>query len=609
MSNTHRYWEKLEPIVRSLPDTPGIYQYFDAEGTIIYVGKAKNLKRRVSSYFQKDASLSGKVRVMVRKIADLRYLVVDTELDALLLENNLIKEYQPRYNILLKDDKTFPWICIRNERFPRVTTTRNRIKDGSEYYGPYASVKMMNTILDLIRRLYPLRTCNLNLSKHLVDQGKYKVCLEYHIGNCKGPCEGLQDEEDYRISISAIRDIIKGNINSAKQELSKMMMEYAADLAFEKAHLVKEKIDLLDRYQSKSVVVNPMIHNVDVFSLVEDEGAAYINFIKISNGSVIQSHTLELKKRLDESPEELLLMAIVEVRSRYDSNAREILVPFLPEIELPGVTFSVPQKGDKKKLIELSERNAYYYQMEKQKQKDLVDPERHQRRVLNQMMADLRLQEQPVHIECFDNSNIQGAYPVAAMVVFKNAKPSKKDYRHFNIKTVEGPNDFASMEEIITRRYARLLNESQPLPQLIVVDGGKGQLSSALKSLEGLGLRGKISIIGIAKKLEEIYYPDDSIPMYLDKKSETLRIIQQMRDEAHRFGITHHRKRREKGTIKTGLTEIEGIGSTTSDKLLKQFKSVKKIKEATLQALESCVDKLKARLVYQYYHPESNKNN
>lgn len=603
MSTINRYWEKLEPIVRSLPDTPGIYQYFDAEGTIIYVGKAKNLKRRVTSYFTKDSSLSGKVRVMVRKIADLRYLVVDTELDALLLENNLIKEYQPRYNILLKDDKTFPWICIRNERFPRVTTTRNRIKDGSEYYGPYASVKMMNTLLDLIRRLYPLRTCNLNLSKNLIDQGKYKVCLEYHIGNCKGPCEGYQDEEDYRISISAIRDIIKGNINSAKQELSRMMMEYAASLAFEKAHLIKEKIDLLDRYQSKSLVVNPMIHNVDVFSLVEDEGSAYINFIKISNGSVIQSHTLELKKRLDESAEELLMLAIVEVRSRYESNAREIIVPFLPEIELPGVTFSVPQKGDKKKLIDLSERNAHYYQMEKQKQKDLVDPERHQRRVLNQMMTDLRLQEQPVHIECFDNSNIQGAYPVAAMVVFKNAKPSKKDYRHFNIKTVEGPNDFASMEEIITRRYARLLNENQPLPQLIVVDGGKGQLSSALRSLEGLGLRGKISIIGIAKRLEEIYYPDDSIPMYLDKKSETLRIIQQMRDEAHRFGITHHRKRREKGTIKTGLTDIEGIGSTTSDKLLKQFKSVKKIKEATLQELETCVDKLKARIVFQYYHP------
>ena len=605
MSEFNRYWDKLEPIVRSLPENSGVYQYYDEHGTIIYVGKAKNLKKRVSSYFRNDTSVYGKVRVMVRKIFEIRYLVVDTELDALLLENNLIKEYQPRYNILLKDDKTYPWICIRKEPFPRVGPTRNRINDGSEYFGPYASVKMMNTILDLIRHIYPLRTCSLNLDKQHIEKGNYKVCLQFHIGNCKGPCEKLQDEEDYMKSVSAIREIIKGNINNVKQELTKLMMVYAGALRFENAKLVKEKIDLLDRYQSKSLVVNPSIHNVDVFSYIEDEGSAYVNFIKISNGAIIQSHTLEIKKKLDESPEELLIMAIVEVRGRYDSNASEIIVPFEPELKLPGTTFTIPKTGDKKKLIELSERNADYYRIEKQRQKDLVDPDRHKRRVLNQMMTDLRLPELPSYIECFDNSNIQGAYPVAAMVVFRDAKPSKKDYRHYNIKTVEGPNDFASMEEIIYRRYKRLLDEEQPLPQLIVVDGGKGQLSSAMKSLELLELRGKISIVGIAKKLEEIYYPDDSIPMYLDKRSETLKVIQQMRDEAHRFGITHHRKRREKGTIKTELTGIEGIGDTTAEKLLRVFKSVKKIKEAGLSELEAAIDKSKGKIVYQHFHPGS----
>ena len=604
MSEFNRYWDKLEPIVRALPDNPGVYQYFDEHGTIIYVGKAKNLKKRVSSYFRNDTSVYGKVRVMVRKIFEIRYLVVDTELDALLLENNLIKEYQPRYNIMLKDDKTYPWICIRREPFPRVGPTRNRVNDGSEYFGPYASVKMMNTILDLIRHIYPLRTCTLNLDKQHIEKGNYKVCLQFHIGNCKGPCEKLQDEEDYMNSVSAIREIIKGNINNVKQELTKLMMVYAGALRFENAKLVKEKIDLLDRYQSKSLVVNPSIHNVDVFSYIEDEGSAYVNFIKISNGAIIQSHTLEIKKKLDESPEELLILAIVEVRSRYESNASEIIVPFEPELKLPGTTFTIPKTGDKKKLIELSERNADYYRIEKQRQKDLVDPDRHKRRVLNQMMTDLRLPELPSYIECFDNSNIQGAYPVAAMVVFRDAKPSKKDYRHYNIKTVEGPNDFASMEEIIYRRYKRLLDEEQPLPQLIVVDGGKGQLSSAMKSLELLELRGKISIVGIAKKLEEIYYPEDSIPMYLDKRSETLRVIQQMRDEAHRFGITHHRKRREKGTIKTELTGIEGIGDTTAQKLLRLFKSVKKIKEASLAELEAAIDKSKGKIVYQHFHPD-----
>jgi excinuclease ABC subunit C len=579
-----------------------VYQYFDAEGKIIYVGKAKNLKKRVSSYFNKDQHDNGKTQVLVRKIEDIKYIIVDTELDALLLENNLIKKYQPRYNVLLKDDKTYPWICIKNEKFPRVFTTRNIVKDGSTYFGPYANGKVMHTVLDLIKQLYTLRNCNLNLSNDNIKAGKFKVCLEYHIGNCKAPCIGKESEEEYTKTISSIKEIVKGNVHSVARHLKELLQQHVEKLEFEKAQQIKEKLDLLEKYQSKSTVVNPSINNVDVFSIVTDEKYGYVNFFKIVNGSIIQSHTIELKKKLDESPEELLLLAIAELRERFSSDSKEIIIPFELETEFPGIEFTVPQRGDKKHLLELSERNVEYYRREKIKQESLVDPERHTNRILEQMKKDLRLSVEPKHIECFDNSNFQGDYPVAAMTVFKNAKPSKKDYRHFNIKTVVGPDDFASMEEIIYRRYKRVLEENLEIPQLIVIDGGKGQLSSALESLEKLGLRGKVGIIGIAKKLEEIYFPDDSIPLYLDKRSETLKIIQQIRDEAHRFGITHHRSKRDKGTLKTELTDIKGVSYTTAQKLLSYFKSVKKVKEATLEELVKAVGNAKGELVHNYYN-------
>jgi excinuclease ABC subunit C len=595
----------IDNIVRELPNSPGVYQYYDKEGKILYVGKAKNLKKRVSSYFRRDGSLIGKVRVLVQKIADIQIVVVDSELDALLLENNLIKKYQPRYNVMLKDDKTYPWICIKKEAFPRIFPTRHRINDGSDYFGPYASGKMMHTLLDLIRQLFQIRTCSLNLSAANVKLGKYKVCLEYHIHNCLGPCENLQTEEDYGQSLIEIRNILKGNISAVRQHLAIVMKEYSDAYAFEKAHVVKEKIELLDRYQSKSSIVSPSLHNIDVYSFVEDPTAAYINFMKIISGCIIQAHTVEIRKKLDESPEELLLLAITELRDRFDSNAPEIIVPFKLDVEFPNVAYTVPIRGEKKKLLELSERNAKYYQLEKHKQLERVDPERHTTRIMEQMQKDLRLKEHPLRIDCFDNSNIQGSYPVAAMVVFTNGKPDKKEYRHFNIKTVEGPNDFASMEEVIYRRYKRVIEENQPLPQLIVVDGGKGQLSSAMESIDKLGLHGKLAVIGIAKKLEEIYYPGDSLPLYIDKKSETLRIIQQLRDEAHRFGITHHRKRREKGTIKTELTEIAGVGESTSTLLLRKFRSVKGIKEASLADIQKAAGLSKGKIVYTYFHPEN----
>lgn len=594
--------EHIAQIVKILPEKPGVYQYFDKDGKIIYVGKAKNLKKRVLSYFNKDASLSGKVRTLVSKIADIQYIVVNTEHDALLLENTLIKEYRPRYNVMLKDDKTYPWICIKKEPFPRIFSTRSPVKDGSEYFGPYASVRTMRTVLDLVRHLYQFRNCSLRLTAENIRSKKFKVCLEYHIGNCKGPCEGLQTEEDYAETINLVREIIRGNLSTVRQQLTKLMKAHAEVLEFEKAQLIKEKMELLERYQSKSTVVNVSIDNVDVFSIVSEENTAFVNYLKVVNGAIIQSHTIEMRKKLDETPEELLSIAIAEFRQRFGSDAKEIIVPFDPEIDFPGAKITVPKIGDKKQLLELSERNTKYYILEKQKRKDLVDPERHSKRILQQMMKDLRLSQPPAHIECFDNSNIQGDYPVAAMVCFMNAKPDKNEYRHFNIKTVEGPDDFASMEEVIYRRYKRLMEEGKPLPQLIVVDGGKGQLSSAVKSLEKLDLRGKIGIIGIAKKLEEIYYPEDSLPMYLDKKSETLKVIQQMRDEAHRFGITHHRKRREKGTIKTELTQVEGIGENIAQKLLITFKSVNNIKKTSLIELQKVVGKAKAELVFNHFH-------
>jgi excinuclease ABC subunit C len=597
-----KYSDRLEPLLKTLPENPGVYQYFDENGKIIYVGKAKNLKKRVLSYFNKESFDSGKIAVLVRKIADIRCIIVNSEYDALLLENTLIKKHQPRYNVLMKDDKTYPWICIKNEPFPRIFPTRHIIKDGSQYYGPYASVRMMNTMLDLIRQLFPLRNCNFNLTTLNINNHKFKICLEFHIGNCKGPCEGRQSEEDYDQEIADIKEIIKGNIVSVSRELKNRMNHFAELFEFEKAQIVKEKLELLERYQSKSTVVNPSIQHADVFSIISDEQSGFVNFLKVIHGAIIQSHTIEMKKKLDETDEELLSLAVTELRQRFDSNAPEVIIPFPLQIEFPKTTLVAPQRGDKKDLLMLSERNAKNFKHELQKQKDLVDPERHSKRILNQMMKDLRMNELPVQIECFDNSNIQGTNPVAAMVVFKNTRPDKKEYRHFNIKTVEGPDDYASMEEIIYRRYKRVLDEKKPLPQLIVIDGGKGQLSAALKSLERLDLRGKICIIGIAKKLEEIYYPDDPLPLYLDKKSETLKIIQQLRDEAHRFGITHHRSKREKSLIKTELTEIKGIGSSTAQSLLSELKSVNNIKTSSLSELESIIGNAKAKIVYAYFH-------
>lgn len=605
MSPNQQLIDQLRLQIRSLPQSPGVYQYFDVNNTIIYVGKAKNLKKRVASYFNKETSATGKLKILVSKIVRIEFMVVDTELDALLLENNLIKKYQPRYNILLKDDKTFPWICIKKEDFPRVFPTRTLVNDGSEYFGPYASGKMMHTILDLVRQLYPIRSCKLQLSPQNIAAGKFKVCLDYHIGKCKGPCVGRQTEAEYMDGILEIKNIIKGDIVSLIANLKKRMMAYANTMEFEKAQLLKERIDILNSYRSKSLVVNPKIHNVDVFSFVIEKGSSFVNFLKVIDGAIVQTHTIELKKRLEESNVQLLEMAMAELYSRFGSHAKEIILPFKIELLFPDTKITVPKQGDKKQLLDLSSRNARFYQLERQKRKDLVDPNRHSKRIIEQLQIDLRMDVLPEHIECFDNSNFQGDYPVAAMVMFKNAKPYKKGYRHYNIKTVEGPDDFHSMEEVIYRRYKRLLDEKEPLPQLIVVDGGKGQLSASVRSLDKLNLRGKISIIGIAKKLEEIYFPNDSIPLYINKKSESLKVIQQLRDEAHRFGITHHRNQRDKGTLKTELTEIKGIGKQTADILLQAFGSVKQIQRQELESLTSKIGKAKAEIVFQYFNSKT----
>ncbi|WP_242133848.1 excinuclease ABC subunit UvrC [Aestuariivivens marinum] len=590
----------LEIQLKTLPNQPGVYQYFDKEGAIIYVGKAKNLKKRVSSYFTKTHD-NGKTSVLVKKIAYIKHIVVETETDALLLENNLIKKHKPRYNVMLKDDKSYPWICIKNERFPRVFSTRRIFKGGGEYFGPYTSVKTVHTLLDLIKGLYSLRTCNYQLSEEKIKAGKFKVCLEYHLGNCKGACEGLETELEYNKNIKAIKQILKGNFKDSLQQFKNQMQDYAETMLFEEAQKIKEKIEVLENYQAKSTIVNPKINNVDVFSIVSDESYGYINFLQLSYGSIIRSHTLELKKRLDETDEALLELAITEIRQRFHSKSKEVYVPFKVDLG-EAVKVTVPKLGDKKHILDLSLRNAKYFRMERFKQMKIVDPDRHANRIMVQMKADLRLREEPRHIECFDNSNIQGTNPVAACVVFKNGKPSKKDYRHFNIKTVEGPDDFASMEEVVYRRYKRLLDEEQPLPQLIIIDGGKGQLSSALKSLDVLNLRGKIAIVGIAKRLEELFYPNDPIPLYLDKKSETLKIIQQLRNEAHRFGIEHHRNKRSKNALNTELETINGIGKKTVVELLKHFKSAKRVANAKLDELEDVIGKFKAEKVYNYYH-------
>ena len=590
----------LELQVKTLPNEPGVYQYFDKNEVIIYIGKAKNLKKRVSSYFSKTHD-NGKTKVLVTKIVSIKHIVVETETDALLLENNLIKKHKPRYNILLKDDKTYPWICIKKERFPRIFMTRRVIKDGSEYFGPYTSIKTVRILLDLIKELYPLRTCTYDLSHQNINEGKYKVCLEYHLKNCKGACENLETESHYNNSIKAIRNIIKGNFKEGLEKFQEMMLVCAEKMEFEEAQKIKEKLSLLGNYQSKSTIVNPAINNVDVFSIISDETHGYANFLKISNGAIIQSHTTEIKKKLAETDTELLTHFIVEIRQRFNSISPEIYVPF--NVNLGGIVkVTIPKLGDKKRIVELSERNAKYYRQEQFKQTQIVDPERHVKRIMAQMKKDLRLHVEPRHIECFDNSNIQGTHPVAACVVFRDGKPSKKEYRHYNIKTVVGPDDFGSMEEVVFRRYKRLLEEEQTLPQLIIVDGGKGQLSSGLKALEDLGLRGKIAIIGIAKRLEEIYYPDDPIPLYLDKKSETLKITQYLRNEAHRFGITFHRNKRSKSAIKSELEQIPDVGVQTITTLLRKFKSAKRVKEASLEELKAEIGHARAVKVHSFYH-------
>jgi excinuclease ABC subunit C len=589
----------LELQVQTLPDGPGVYQYYDKEGKILYVGKAKNLKKRVASYFNKIHD-TAKTNVLVKKIVTIKHIVVPTETDALLLENNLIKTLQPRYNVLLRDDKTYPWICIKKEPFSRIFSTRRVIKDGSEYFGPYTSFKTVSTILELIRELYPLRTCNFDLSKSNIENYKFKVCLEYHIGNCKGPCEGFEDLENYQKQVDAIREILKGNFKESMKDFRKVMTDLARDMHFEEAQKIKEKIEILENYQSRSTIINPKITNIDVFSIVSDETAAFVNFLQISHGSIIRSHTMEIKKKLDESDEELLELAIIELRERFQLLSREIIVPF--EVDLgENIKVTVPQLGDKKQILDLSIRNAKFYRIEQLKQLQIVDPERHSNRIMAQMQKDLRLPVEPRHIECFDNSNIQGTNPVAACVVFKDGKPSKKDYRHFNIKTVVGPDDFASMEEVVYRRYKRLLDENQPLPNLIIIDGGKGQLSSALKSIDALGLRGKIAIIGIAKRLEELFYPGDSIPLYLDKKSETLKVIQQLRNEAHRFGITFHRDKRSKEALNSSVESIPGIGEKTMLSLIQHFKSVKRLKLATEKEISDVIGVSKAKKITDFY--------
>ena len=594
--------------LKDIPHRPGVYQYFDADDKLIYIGKAKDLRNRVSSYFVQDKQLNGKTRVLVSKIRRIQFTIVDTEIDAWLLENSLIKKHQPRYNIMLKDDKTYPWIVIKKEPFPRVFSTRRMIKDGSTYLGPYASVGMMHTILDLIKETYTLRTCNLALTPENINANKFKVCLEYQIGNCKGPCQNYQSKEDYEHNIAEIKDILNGKIGNVIREVKQVVKTAAEELNFELAHDYQKKLSILEKYQSKSTVVSSAITNIDVVSIASDERYAFVNYLKVMNGAIIQTQTIEIKKRLDESDEELLSIAIAEFRSRFKSTSKEIVVPFEIPLEDTNLKLTVPKLGEKKALLELSQKNVLFFKKEKLNQYEKLNPDLKTDRVLTQMKNDLRLTQLPYHIECFDNSNFQGKYPVSAIVVFKDAKPSKKDYRHFNVKTVEGPNDFATMQEAVYRRYKRMLDENQTLPQLIIIDGGKGQLSSALSSLKKLGIDKKVTVIGIAKRLEELYYPNDSLPLYLDKKSETLKIIQHLRDEAHRFGITFHRKKRDQGTLKTELEEIDGIGKSTADKLLTHFKSVKKIKEANTEELAKLLNKKQVVTLLNYFNDTETPN-
>ncbi len=579
----------------NLPNVPGVYRFYNAEEKVLYVGKAKDLKKRISSYFTKQHE-SGKTALMIKQVTRVETIVVNTEVEALLLENTLIKEYQPRYNILLKDDKTYPWICIKKERFPRVYSTRNPIKDGSQYFGPYASVRTMRTVLDLIKQLYKLRTCSFNLTKENVKNKKFKLCLEYHLGNCKAPCEGLQDEDDYNAQIAHLKEILKGNINSITQLLKQQINTLADKMQFEEAHQLKEKLELLQNYQNKTTVVSSSINNVDVFSFIKNNNNVFINYMKVNSGAIVQSHNIELKTKLEETNEQILDFAITELRGRFNSNSTEIISPFLPDTPLPGVIFQIPLRGDKKRLLELSEKNASYFMNVKIKIAEKINPERHNR-ILEKLKSDLRLNSLPIHIECFDNSNMQGTNAVSACVVFKKGKPSKKDYRHFTIKTVEGPNDFASMEEAVYRRYKRLMEENASLPQLIIIDGGKGQLSSAFSALKKLNISEKIKIIGIAKRLEEIFFPSESIPLYIDKRSESLKLIQFLRNEAHRFGLKHYRGKHTKQLIVSELDNIKGIGEKTKQLLLQEFKSLARIKNTDKSEIAAIIGIKKAEIL------------
>ena len=597
--------DALKLHVQALPNQPGVYQFYDNQDRIIYVGKAKNLKNRVSSYFRKQVD-SRKTQRLVKNISSIKHIVVPTESDALILENTLIKEHQPRYNILLRDDKTYPWICIKKEAFPRVFTTRKIQKDGSEYFGPFTNFKTVRLLMNLIQELYPLRNCSYDLRPKSIESKNYKVCLEYHIGNCLGACVGEQNEADYDNQIGEIRALLRGNFSQAIRGFQKKMNLAADRLDFEEAQKQKNKIEILTNYQSKSAVVSATISNVDVCSVISDEQTAYVNYLHVAYGSIVRFHNMEIKKKLEESDEDVLRVVVVELRRRFASASKEVILPVPIELG-DDIRVTVPQKGEKKKLLDLSLRNAKQGRLEQLKQIKISDPQQHSMRLMNQMKKDLRLQVLPEHIECFDNSNIQGSNPVAACVVFRQAKPAKKEYRHYIIKTVTGANDYASMEEVIYRRYKRLLEEKQNLPQLIVIDGGKGQLSSALVSIDALGLRHKIAVIGIAKRLEEIYYPNDPIPLYLDKRSETLKIIQQLRNEAHRFGVRLHRNRRSKNAVSSSLDNIPGIGDKTIVKLLKEFKSVKRIKEANTDELATVIGTAKAKEIYQHFHPEEQK--
>ena len=591
--------------IKNIPHKPGVYQYYDEFNELIYIGKAKDLKNRVNSYFNNDSyKVNAKTKVLVGKIKNITFTIVDTEIDAWLLENSLIKKHQPRYNVMLKDDKTYPWIVIKNEPYPRIYWTRRLIKDGSKYLGPYPSVAMMHSILDVIKETYQLRNCSLPLNQPNIAAKKFKVCLEYQIGNCKGPCENLQSETDYQKSIEEIKDILGGKIGYILKNLKQDIDAAAKELNFELAFKLNRKFDMLEKYQSKSTVVNSSITEVDVYSIASSEKLAFVNYLKVVNGAIIQTQTIEIKKKLDETDEELLSIAISEFRTRYQSESKEIVVPFELEIEDDNVKFTVPKQGEKKKLLDLSLKNVLFFKKDKLEQYEKLNPDIRTDRILEQMQKDLHLKNTPTHIECFDNSNFQGDFPVSAIVVFKDGKPSKKDYRHFNVKTVEGPNDFATMEEAVYRRYKRLIEEKQTLPQLVIVDGGKGQLSSAVKSLKKLNILDQLTVIGIAKRLEELYYPGDQYPIYIDKKSETLKIIQQLRDEAHRFGITFHRNKRDKSTLKTELDVIVGIGKTSANKLLTHFKSVKKVKEANETELLQLINKKQSAAVLAYFNQQ-----